>query len=607
MTFSQLEHDLGVVHPRGVIPFGRWVEMSYLSTKRTSRGLGWMTSLDGMNFSETDFQLHIICEDGFEEDLAYCDNFSVSAWQGGWALSYLRNEERQKKLVWASSRDLMTWQVQGETGIIDEPSVMVSDAKAETPLVVFGDCFIRVAVAGQGDIWWVGQKRVAGPRAKYFDKTGLSPILAVADKQGIFVLYDCSYRTSENEAVIQLGCLTLDSKRPTEVTWRSEVPFFRERYEGEGRIVPIGAVVQGSTILVYWEIEGHGFISVRLPNPLYQKPAVKSQILEILSRHERNPILSPDPSNKWEAAGTFNPAAVLIKGIVHLIYRAQGHNGISTFGYAASEDGKKIDYRSSQPVYQPRATFEGAVGKPSPYFAKWQSGWGWGGCEDPKLTQIGDRIYMTYVAHDGASPPRSVMTSISVEDFLAQRWNWEEPKLISPPGIVTKSACLLSEKVNGKYVMFHRVFPNILIDYLDDLSFEEGHWLEGHASIPVRPELWDSRKLSIGAPPIKTSLGWLSVYHAVDDRDDTKYKIGAMIMSLDDPAKVLWRSKQPLLSPEMWYENDWKPGIAYPSGAVVKDGELMIYYGGGDKTICLASSPLEEFLTKLARPEHAVV
>ena len=93
-------------------------------------------------------------------------------------------------------------------------------------------------------------------------------------------------------------------------------------------------------------------------------------------------------------------------------------------------------------------------------------------------------------------------------------------------------------------------------DYLDDLEFEGDSWLEGHTSIPVRPELWDSRKLSVGAPPIKTDEGWLVIYHAVDDRDDTRYKIGAMILDLKDPAKVLWRTKYPMLEPNMWYEND---------------------------------------------------
>ena len=94
-----------------------------------------------------------------------------------------------------------------------------------------------------------------------------------------------------------------------------------------------------------------------------------------------------------------------------------------------------------------------------------------GGCEDPRLTRIGEQVYMTYVAYDGHSHPRVALSSIHIDDFLNKKWNWKKPVLISPPYIVDKNACILPEKINGKYVIFHRVFPNILIDFVDDLRF----------------------------------------------------------------------------------------------------------------------------------------
>jgi len=65
------------------------------------------------------------------------------------------------------------------------------------------------------------------------------------------------------------------------------------------------------------------------------------------------------------------------------------------------------------------------------------------------------------------NPPRVALTSIKVDDFLNKRWFWEKPILISPPGIDDKDACIFPEKVNGKYVIFHRIMPEIVIDFVD--------------------------------------------------------------------------------------------------------------------------------------------
>src|SRR5690606_21266786 len=115
-----------------------------------------------------------------------------------------------------------------------------------------------------------------------------------------------------------------------------------------------------------------------------------------------------------------------------------------------------------------------------------------------------------------------------------------------------------------------------------------------------RENAWDSRKAGAGPPPIKTKDGWLLIYHAVDDRDDRQYKIGAMLLDLEDPTKVLYRSNMPILHPTEWYENEgFKAGVAYPCGAVVVDDHLYVYYGGADSYVCVAARNLEEFLEEL--------
>ena len=327
-----------------------------------------------------------------------------------------------------------------------------------------------------------------------------------------------------------------------------------------------------------------------------------------LDRFVGNPILTPDSKHHWETKATFNPAAIYEVGKVHILYRAIGESDVSTLGYAASLDGLHTDERLDKPVYVPRESFEG-VSPSDPYAFKpagiyASGGGGVGGCEDPRLTRIDDRIYMTYVAYDGHSHPRVALSSIHVNDFLAKQWNWKKPVLISAPYIVDKNACILPEKIGGKYVIFHRVFPNILIDLVDDLDFDgKTRWLEGQFRIPTRAlsSDWDNLKVGCGPPPIKTKEGWLLIYQAVSNFDESRYKIGAMLLDLKDPTVVLARTRTPILEPIAHYENEgWKAGVVYPCGAVVIDGRLLVYYGGADTVVCVASAKLEPFIEQLA-------
>jgi uncharacterized Zn-finger protein len=196
------------------------------------------------------------------------------------------------------------------------------------------------------------------------------------------------------------------------------------------------------------------------------------------------------------------------------------------------------------------------------------------------------------------------LSSIHIDDFLNKKWNWKKPVLISPPCVVDKNACILPEKIDGKYVIFHRVFPNILIDLVDDLNFDgKTRWLEGQFKIPTRAlsSDWDNLKVGCGPPPIRTTEGWLLIYQAVGTRDESRYKIGAMLLDLKDPTKVLARTRAPILEPIAPYENEgWKAGVVYPCGAVIISDRLFVYYGGGDTVVCVASVKLEPFLEQLA-------
>jgi beta-1,2-mannobiose phosphorylase / 1,2-beta-oligomannan phosphorylase len=315
-----------------------------------------------------------------------------------------------------------------------------------------------------------------------------------------------------------------------------------------------------------------------------------------------NPIIAPIPGHRWESRQTFNAAAFQLEGKVHLLYRAVGDDWVSRLGYAVSSDGISIEERLPQPVYTCNP-IEDEMSRPLPGDVPNLSSGGMHiGCEDPRVTAIGDMIYMLFVAFDGYNIPRLALTSIKQADFLARRWRWAQARIISKPGVIDKSGALLPEKIDGKFVLFHRIFPDILIDFLDTLDFPGGKYLDGRYSIRVRPDKWDSRKIGAGPPPIKTRYGWLLIYYAVDDRDEHKYKIGAMLLDLKDPRMVLRRSSGPVLEPSAGYENNGhKSGVAYPCGAAVIGSRLFVYYGGADSVVCVATANLSRLLHNLLK------
>ena len=145
-----------------------------------------------------------------------------------------------------------------------------------------------------------------------------------------------------------------------------------------------------------------------------------------------------------------------------------------------------------------------------------------------------------------------------------------------------------------------------MIEYLDSLEFDGTTFIKSsrppNEKVELRKGVWDSRVRGVGAPPIKTQEGWLVMYHAIDDRDSGKYKLGAMILDYENPEKILHRSATPILEPDKVYENDgFKSGVVYSCGAVVIGGTLFVYYGGADSIICVATANLNEFLDALKK------
>lgn len=346
-------------------------------------------------------------------------------------------------------------------------------------------------------------------------------------------------------------------------------------------------------------------------------------------RWEDNPLIGPRPGNFWEAGGTFNPAALTLGGRVYLLYRQVSRNCVSTLGLAVLEGGLEVSERLEEPVYVPREPFElhpSVAGRgldPLESFtdpgkcARTHSGGSCFGVEDPRVAVIGDAIYLTYVAYNGVDPPRGALSWIRVADFLEGRLErWSRPILITHPSITDKSIVMLPRRLGGRYVFFHRIFPHIWVDFVEDLSeLERGRYLWGRPAIRTRPRYWDSRKIGAGSVVELGGL-WVLVYYGVSGWDDYyiseglspsdfvvsdgyRYKIGIMLLDPEDPTRVLYRPDAPLAEPERWYEvyPEGKPHVLYPTGSVVLGDRLLVYYGASDYFVAVGEVPVEEILS----------
>jgi len=220
------------------------------------------------------------------------------------------------------------------------------------------------------------------------------------------------------------------------------------------------------------------------------------------------------------------------------------------------------------------------------------------GCEDPRLVEVDGHIYMFYTAFNAVDPPRVAVSDIKVKDFLERKWNWSKPIVITPPGIMDKDTAIVPEKINGKFVLIHRIGEVICTDDLDGLDFEREKVSKCVQIIQPRPGMWDGTKVGIASPPMKTEDGWILFYHGVSNTGT--YRVGVALLDLNDPSIVLSRTTAPILQPIEEYENIGQVGrVVFPCGSVEKDGKIYIYYGGADSVVAVATIETKKLLSIL--------
>ncbi len=213
------------------------------------------------------------------------------------------------------------------------------------------------------------------------------------------------------------------------------------------------------------------------------------------------------------------------------------------------------------------------------------------GVEDARVVKIEGRYYINFsvVSED------SWCTALAVtDDFI----NIERLGIIFHPE--NKDVVIFPEKVNGKYIAFHRPnnsgFGKASIWYAE--SPDLLHWGKHRCLLRPRDNPFESGKIGGGSAPIKTEEGWLTIYHAKGS--DQRYSLFGLLLDLKEPWRIIRQGKIPLLKPVEKYETSGFFGnVVFTNGLLERDGKLHMYYGASDDTSCLAVSTVEEVLASL--------
>lgn len=336
-----------------------------------------------------------------------------------------------------------------------------------------------------------------------------------------------------------------------------------------------------------------------------------------LTKYAKNPILTANPKNKWENLVVLNPGVTYDERQQQfvMLYRAAGNDAkhLIHLGLATSKDGFKFTRKSKEPVLSPDENNAD------------------GGCvEDPRIVKMDDWYFVTYASRPFApgkywikkklnrpwiKHPSIGPSFLKKNDTLTHLAITQDFKTYKKLGRITDSrvddrdVIIFPEKVNGKFVRLSRPMswfgpgyqnlkPATYIAFSDDLM----EW-EKPTLLMEGKEWWESKKIGGSCPPIKTKDGWFHIYHGVAEKDGN-YRVGAVLLDLKDPSKVIARTKDFIMEPEFPHElNGYYNGCVFPTGNVVKEDVLYVYYGGADKNVCVATANFPTLIKKLKAGE----
>jgi beta-1,2-mannobiose phosphorylase / 1,2-beta-oligomannan phosphorylase len=322
----------------------------------------------------------------------------------------------------------------------------------------------------------------------------------------------------------------------------------------------------------------------------------------------------------FENEGVLNPATIREGNIVHMFYRAVSKGNYSSIGYCRLNGAMTVMERQDAPIIFPQGELESH------------------GIEDPRIVKIDGLYYITYTAYDGVNALGMLATSTDLKTWsklgliVPQIVYDEFKRLATYKGALNekyarynarnavvpivpdkkvwlwdKNVMFFPRRINNKLYILHRIKPDIQIVCVNNLEelthdFWQNYFIHMHDNIILTPKYdYDISYLGGGCPPIETKHGWLLIYHGVHDTvNGYVYSACAALLDLENPLKEIARLPYALFAPE----EDWElvgevNNVCFPSGAVVFDDTLYVYYGAADERIACASMSLSELMAEL--------
>ena len=361
--------------------------------------------------------------------------------------------------------------------------------------------------------------------------------------------------------------------------------------------------------------------------------SVVPQMTVLARRAAENPILTPGmvrPSGpELEVVGVFNPAVTRhANGVVALLRVAEGQRTrvageVTATVYNAStgrvevlrwrRDAPNIDLSDPRVIVVEDRTWLTSIShlrvarstdgihfeiEPTPALFP-ATAYEAFGIEDPRITLIAGTYWTNYTA---VSELGIATALASTRDFKT----FERHGIIFPPP--NRDVTIFPERIGGRYAALHRPMPTgigeqaIWIATSDDLEA----WGDHRFVAGARESHWDDAKIGGGAVPFRVRAGstdaWLAIYHGVT-KSSTAYSLGGLLLDAQNPARVLGRSRQPILKPEAAYErHGFFGGVVFTCGALVDGDRVRIYYGAADGVIAVADLSLHEIMSGLGDP-----
>jgi predicted GH43/DUF377 family glycosyl hydrolase len=331
-------------------------------------------------------------------------------------------------------------------------------------------------------------------------------------------------------------------------------------------------------------------------------------------------ILLRKTEHIFECEGVLNPATIKVGATIHLFYRAVAKDNYSTIGYCALSSPMVVESRNDSPLLFPQAEYD------------------FQGLEDPRIVKIDDTFYISYTAYDGVNALGALATStdlvhwkkhgiivpkVTYEAFqhfteldgkrrdkyarfndYQRSHNGIDKKLF----LWDKNVVFFPRKLNGQFCFMHRIKPDIQIivflDKLEDLTVEfwQNYFTRFDEFIVLAPLYpHEVSYIGSGCPPIETEAGWLLIYHGVHDTvKGYVYSACAALLDLNNPQKEIARLPYALFFPEKeWELKGEVNNVCFPTGAILEEDTLFIYYGAADERIAVASLSLKELLAEL--------